>query len=192
MGAIRIGSATLLAAAALSLATPGAMAADGAHGSNITSFGFSVTPSTVAAGGQVTLNVTGCPNTATASSGVFDTVTIPRESSTTAQIDPNAKRGATYTVTFMCGSERGTTDLTIAGGPQPQPLRPTVRPPVRPTTRPPTISTTSVPGRGVRGGLGGSAEGVNMGEIATGLALVAVAGGGLAFYLRRRSNSRWH
>ncbi|MEU5432574.1 hypothetical protein AB0G73_04255 [Streptomyces sp. NPDC020719] len=191
MGAIRIGSATLLAAAALSLATPGAMAADGAHGSNITSFGFSVTPSTVAAGGQVTLNVTGCPNTATASSGVFETVTIPRESSTTAQVDSNAKRGATYTVTFMCGSERGTTDLTIAGGPGPQPVRPTVRPPVvRPTPRPPTTSSTSVPGRGVRGGLGGSAQGVDLGEIATGLALIAVAGGGLAFYLRRRGDSR--
>ncbi|GGP31718.1 hypothetical protein [Streptomyces melanogenes] len=174
MGAIRIASATLLGAAALSLATPAAApAADGggAHGSNITSFGFSVTPSTIAPGGTVTLNVTGCPSTATASSGVFNTVTISPNSSTTAQVDFNAKRGATYTVTFMCGGERGTTDLTITGGLQ------TLRP---------TTSTTTAPSRGVRGGLGGTSDGVDLGEIAIGLALVAAAGGGLMFYLRRR------
>ncbi|WP_329402710.1 hypothetical protein [Streptomyces melanogenes] len=178
MGAIRIASATLLGAAALSLTTPAAaLAADGGgqHGSNITSFGFSVTPSTIAPGGTVTLNVTGCPSTATASSGVFNTVTISPNSSTTAQVDFNARRGATYTVTFMCGGERGTTDLTITGGLQT----------LRPTTRP-TISTTTAPSRGVRGGLGGTSDGIDKGEIAIGLALVAAAGGGLMFYLRRR------
>ncbi|WP_371655819.1 MULTISPECIES: hypothetical protein [unclassified Streptomyces] len=180
MGAIRIASATLLGAAALSVAAPAAaLAADGggAHGSNITSFGFSVTPSTIAPGGTVTLNVTGCPSTATASSGVFNTVTISPNSSTTAQVDFNAKRGATYTVTFMCGGERGTTDLTITGGIQT--LRPTIRP---------TISTTTAPSRGVRGGIGGTSEGIDKGEIAIGLALVAAAGGGLMFYLRRRDS----
>ncbi|MFF1483011.1 hypothetical protein ACFVYD_36675 [Streptomyces sp. NPDC058301] len=180
MGAIRIASATLLGAAALSLATPAAaLAADGggAHGSNFTSFGFSVTPSTIAPGGSVTLNVTGCSSTATASSGVFNTVTISPNSSTTAQVDFNARRGATYTVTFTCGGERGTTDLTIAGG----------FPTLRPTTRP-TISTTTAPSRGVRGGLGGASDGIDKGEIAIGLALVAVAGGGLMFYLRRRDS----
>lgn len=179
MGAIRIASATLLSAAAISLATPAAaLATDGggAHGSTITSFGFSVTPSTIAPGGTVTLNVTGCPSTATASSGVFSTVTISPNSSTTAQVDFNARRGATYTVTFMCGGERGTTDLTITGG-TPQPLRPTTRP---------TISTTTAPSRGVRGGLGGASDGFDLGEIAIGLALVAAAGGGLMLYLRRR------
>lgn len=134
-----------------------------------------MTPSTIAPGGTVTLNVTGCPSTATASSGVFNTVTISPNSSTTAQVDFNARRGATYTVTFMCGGERGTTDLTITGGLQT----------LRPTTRP-TISTTTAPSRGVQGGLGGTSEGIDKGEIAIGLALVAAAGGGLMFYLRRR------
>ncbi|MFD9791184.1 hypothetical protein ACFWXK_09545 [Streptomyces sp. NPDC059070] len=182
MGAIRIGSATLLGAAVLTLTGPAALAAPsvdggGAHGSNITSFGFSVTPSTIAPGGTVTLNVTGCPSTATASSAVFSTVTISPNSSTTAQVDSDAKRGATYTVTFMCGGERGTTDLTITGG-TPVPIRPTGRP---------TISTTSVPARGVRGGLGGTSDGIDKGEIAIGLALVAAAGGGVLVYLRRRN-----
>ncbi|MEU1075759.1 MULTISPECIES: hypothetical protein [unclassified Streptomyces] len=179
MGAIRIASATLLGAAAITLAAPAtALAADGggAHGSTITSFGFSVTPSTVAPGGSVTLNVTGCPSTATASSGVFNTVTISPNSSTTAQVDFQARRGATYTVTFMCAGERGTTDLTITGGGFPT-LRPTATP---------TISTTTAPSRGTRGGVGGTAQGVDMGEIAIGLALVAAAGGGLMLYLRRR------
>ncbi|MFJ8311523.1 MULTISPECIES: hypothetical protein [unclassified Streptomyces] len=180
MGAIRIASAALLGAAALPLAAPVAAAAGSAGGGNITSFAFSVTPSTIAPGGQVTLNVTGCAGDATASSGVFNTVTIPRDSSRFATVDLDAKLGASYTVTFACGSERGTTQLTITGGSQPT-ISSTVRP-LTPTTAP----------RGVRGGLGGSMGGVDDVDFAVGAALVAVAGCGALFCLRHRSPRRYH
>ncbi|MFE9556699.1 hypothetical protein ACFYOD_24840 [Streptomyces sp. NPDC006703] len=188
MGAIRIASAALTGAAALSLAAPAAMAAGtSTNASNTTSFAFSVTPSMSAPGGQVTLNVTGCAGTATASSGVFNTVSIPADSSRNATVDVNAKRGASYTVTFACGSERATSQLTIIGGSQPT-ISSTVRPPT--TTATTTAPTTPL---GVRGGLGGSVDTAGTWEMAAGAALVAAAGGGSLFYLRRRvaRRQRW-
>ncbi|MFE4857161.1 hypothetical protein [Streptomyces sp. NPDC056670] len=185
MGAIRIASATLLGAAALSLAAPtAATAADGSTGgSNITPFAFSVTPSVSAPGGQVTLNVTGCSSAATVSSGVFDTVTVPKDSSRNATVDWDAKRGASYTVTFSCDGARGTTQLTISGG------SPTTSSTVRPTVRP--TATTPL---GVRGGLGGSVDGsLSPVELAAGATLIALATGGTAYALyRRRSATRRH
>ncbi|MFB7645864.1 hypothetical protein ACFC0S_01305 [Streptomyces sp. NPDC056084] len=185
MGAIRIASATLLgAAAALSLAAPTATAAGGtAGGSNITPFGFSVTPSLIAPGGQVTLNVTGCSTEATVSSGVFDTVTVPKDSSRNATVDWDAKRGAAYTVTFSCDGARGTSQLTISGG------SPTTSSTVRPTVRP-TVTTP----RGVRGGLGGSVDGpLSPVELAAGATLIALATGGTGYALyRRRATGRRH
>ncbi|MGW2815890.1 hypothetical protein [Streptomyces sp. NPDC001415] len=184
MGAIRIASTALLGAAALSLAAPiAATAADGStNATNIPPFGFSVTPSVIAPGGQVTLNVTNCPGDATVSSGIFDTVTVPKESSRSATVDADAKRGASYTVTFTCNGARGTAQLTIAGG------TPTTSSTVRPTVRPSATSPL-----GVRGGLGGSVqEGLDPVAMTVGSALVATAMGGAIYFLRRRRVDRRH
>ncbi|MFJ3876446.1 hypothetical protein ACIPW5_03175 [Streptomyces sp. NPDC090077] len=130
MGAIR-GSATALlsAGAFLALGAFCAPAAGAAEAAPVTSFGFAVTPSTVAPGGQVVLSVTGCDAAyATASSGVFDTVSIARGQTARVTVDRDARRGALYSVTFTCNGENGSADLTIAGG----------------TSTPSTSSTTGV------------------------------------------------
>lgn len=105
MRVIRVASVALLGAAALGAAAPAALADDGNH--NITSFGFTVSPSTVAPGGTVTLNATGCEvPSVTVSSGVFDTVTLEEGHSATARVDDDAKPGAEYDVTFDCKGRR--------------------------------------------------------------------------------------
>jgi len=78
MRAIRIASAALLSISALALSAPAAVARD--HGHNMTPFGFSVLPSTVAAGSEVKLHVNrdgDCKGPARVTSVVFDTVVIP-------------------------------------------------------------------------------------------------------------------
>ncbi|MEU9099827.1 hypothetical protein [Streptomyces sp. NPDC048361] len=186
MGAIRIASAALIGAGALALAPSTAMAAQtGPNAAGDTSFAFSVTPSVIAPGGQVTLNVTNCPVEATVSSGVFDTVSVPQNSSRNATVDSDAKRGATYTVTFNCDNTRRTAQLTITGA------SPTTSSTVRPTVRP-TVRSTISP-LGVRGGLGGSSGGdLDTVELAVGASLIAVAGAGVFYVLRRRSGGRQH
>lgn len=102
-----VGSAALLSAVVISLTAPAAMAGDNG---NITSFGFSVSPASVAPGGTVTLSANGCEvPSVTASSGVFDTVTLEEGHSATARVDPDARVGAQYDVTFECKGETGTT-----------------------------------------------------------------------------------
>ncbi len=133
---------------------------------NITSFGFSVTPSTIAAGGQVTLKVDGCSQTATASSGVFDTASISPGGSATRVVDWDAKPGAMYTVTFNCKGETGTTQLTIASG-----SGGWTNPPVH---------------HGVRAGFGGSLADLDFGELAFGALLIAGALGSAVHFARRR------
>ncbi|WP_432136737.1 MULTISPECIES: hypothetical protein [unclassified Streptomyces] len=151
MRAIRVASAALLGLTALTLSAPAAVASD-----DVTPFGFSVMPSTVAAGGQVTLHVNrdgdGCRGPVTVSSAVFDTVRIPaRHTTATATVDRDARPGAVYLVTFGCARASGSTSLTIAGGhPQPYP-----------------------PHRGVHAGAGGSIAGFDLKEIGLGAALVA-------------------
>ena len=170
MRAIRVASATLLAATALTLTAPTASAAvtDDTN-NNITSFGFRVTPSTIAAGGQVTLSVDGCDGDAKVTSGVFDDAHIPKgQQSTTAQVFPDAKPGAMYEVTFDCKGETGTTDLTIATG--------------RPTTHP-----TAPVHRGVKAGVGGSFGGLDLHEIALGGALIVGTLGTAYYWTRRRA-----
>ncbi|MFI6080145.1 hypothetical protein ACIBBB_03975 [Streptomyces sp. NPDC051217] len=195
MRAIRAASAALLGAAALALTTPAVAMATAAAP---TPFGFAVTPSVIAAGGQVTLTVTGCSSTATAESGVFDDTPIPSGGSARASIFWDAKPGAMYEVTFTCNGEQGTTDLTIAGGtPSPTPTRtPTSTPTRTPSpavTRTATTSSTAIaPPGGVRGGLGGSFIGMNATELAIGTGLVAVAAAGTVLVVRRRSASRDH
>ncbi|MCP3818198.1 hypothetical protein NLX86_08745 [Streptomyces sp. A3M-1-3] len=177
MRAIPVASAALLGLAALPLAAPTATADD--H--KVTSFGFSISPSTVAPGGQVTLGVTNCgAPTASASSGVFDTVTIPNNGSVRVTVDRDARRGALYSVTFTCRGEADTIDLaiSIAGGTTFTP---------RPTPPPPTTTA-----QGVRGGLGGSFGGMNATEIAAGGALFVLAVAGTVYVVRRRTGNRQH
>ncbi|WP_395365448.1 hypothetical protein ACHGLA_31550 [Streptomyces sp. YH02] len=116
MRAIRAASAVLLSAAAVVVTVaPAALA--GENDQNITSFGFSVTPATVAPGGTVTLKSDGCEvPSVTVTSGVFDTVTLEEGRSGNATVDVDAKAGAQYEITFDCKGERGTTTLTIAQG----------------------------------------------------------------------------
>ena len=173
MRAIRVASAALLGLTALTFAAPAAVAKSD---DNITPFGFSVLPSTVAPGGQVTLLLErdhgGCKGSATVTSAVFDTITIPsHRSQATAVVDWDARPGAVHRVTFTCDGVSGSTSLTIAG----------VRP-VDPTPVP------LYPGRGVQAGEGGSLAGFDLKEIGMGAALIA-ASVGTAYHLARRRGS---
>ncbi|MEV0318025.1 hypothetical protein ACIBKX_07160 [Streptomyces sp. NPDC050658] len=176
MRAIRVASATVLAATALALGAPTASAAisdDPGGSNNITSFGFRVTPSTIAAGGQVTLSVDGCQGDTTVTSGVFDDAHIPKgQQSVNAQVFPDAKPGAMYEVTFDCKGEKGTTDLTIATG--------------RPTSHP-TVHPTAPVHHGVKAGVGGSLGGLDLHEIALGGVLIVGTLGTAYYWTRRRT-----
>ncbi|MEV6791988.1 hypothetical protein AB0M87_08340 [Streptomyces sp. NPDC051320] len=109
-----IGSAALLSVAAISLAAPAATAGDD---SGITSFGYTATPASVAPGGTVTLTVTGCDAPGvTVTSGVFDTVTVKKGKPAKTVVDPEAKPGVPYDITFDCDGETGTTPLTVTTG----------------------------------------------------------------------------
>jgi hypothetical protein len=120
MRAISVASLALIGAAALAFGAPAAIAAD--EGDTVTPFGFTVTPTTVAPGGTVTLSATECEATAvTASSGVFDPVTLPEGRPATARISEDAKPGAEHQVTFDCAGEKGTTPLTITGASKSEP-----------------------------------------------------------------------
>ncbi|MGA4838352.1 hypothetical protein [Streptomyces sp. G45] len=167
MRAIRVASAALFTATALALtASPASAAVAGDE--DITSFGFRVTPSTIAAGGQVTLSVDGCEHNTKVTSGVFDDVTIPKgQSSATAMVFWDAKPGAMYEVTFTCGEESGRTDLTIATG---------------------GSGSTAHHSRGVKAGVGGSAGGFDAQQIAVGGVLIAGVLGTAYYWTRRRAD----
>ncbi|MFC9298935.1 hypothetical protein ACFTWH_32020 [Streptomyces sp. NPDC057011] len=192
MGAIRSSLIALLGVGAtgavITLGVLGAPAAPAAE-AQVTSFGFSVTPPTVSPGGQTLLSVTGCNAAyATASSGVFDTVSIARGQTVRVTVDRDARRGAVYSVSFTCNGETGSADLTIAGGTS----RPTTSS-TRGATAPPRIAPTNATARGVQGGLGGSVAGMNPLELGAGAALLLAAVGGTAYVVRRRgSGSRGH
>ncbi|KPI31524.1 hypothetical protein [Streptomyces sp. NPDC086989] len=187
MGAIRTNATALLSAGAtgavLALGVLGAPSATAAEAQPITSFGFAITPSTVAPGGQTVLSVSGCSAAyATVSSGVFDTVSIARGKTARVTVDRDARRGAVYSVSFTCNGETGSADLTITGG----------------TSRPTTSSTSTAIGSstasrgtslGVRGGLGGSVAGMDSRELGAGAALFLAAAGGTVYVLRRRRAS---
>ncbi|MFI7321837.1 hypothetical protein [Streptomyces venezuelae] len=176
MRAIRVASATLLTASALALSAPAAAAAAVGE-ENVTAFGFSISPKTVAAGGQVTLSVDGCDGDTKVTSGVFDDTTIPKgQKSATAHVFWDAKPGAMYEVTFTCnGSNPGSdkTDLTIATG------------------RPDNNShhnqhnQHNQHNKGVKAGVGGSLGGLDLHEIALGGALI-IGTLGTAYYKARR------
>ncbi|WP_326586664.1 hypothetical protein [Streptomyces sp. NBC_01294] len=144
MGAIRTSATALLSAGAtgavLALGSLGMPAATAAE-AQVTSFGFTLTPSTVAPGGQVVLAVSGCNAAyATASSGVFDTVSIARGQTVRVTVDRDARRGALYSVAFTCNGETGSADLTIAGGT----ARPTTSS-TRTATAPAAATTAATP-----------------------------------------------
>ncbi|MFD4029374.1 hypothetical protein ACFWVP_02260 [Streptomyces sp. NPDC058637] len=181
MRAIRVAPAALLGAAACVLMAPAASAHVLTGGTS--TFTPTITPSTVAPGGRVTLGAVGCTSDATAFSGVFDTVTIPRGRSATATVDWDAKRGSVYEVTFRCGNTTRTADLSITSGA-------TASPTTVPTTAP-TTSSTATPS-GVLGGLGGSVDTMDPGEIAAGSALVTTAAAGAFYVLRKRRTGRQH
>ncbi|MEV3929970.1 hypothetical protein [Streptomyces sp. NPDC053728] len=178
MRAIRVAPVALLGAAACFLTAPAA-SADALSGGTSTSFTPTITPSTVAPGGQVTLGAMGCTTDATAFSGVFDTTTIPSGRSATATVDRDARRGAAYEVTFRCGTMTRSANLTITSGASSSP------------TTAPTTSSTASPS-GVLGGLGGSVDTMDPAEIAAGSALVAVASAGALYVLRKRRTGRQH
>lgn len=111
------GTAAIAAVAALVVATAGPSVAD-ESGNNITSYGFTVSPSTVAPGGRVTLNATGCEvPSVRVTSGIFDDTVLEEGRPATVGVDREARPGAQYRVTFDCKGEKGTTTLTVSEGP---------------------------------------------------------------------------
>ncbi|MER8002461.1 hypothetical protein [Streptomyces sp. NPDC095613] len=177
MRVIRAMSAALLTVGVFALTAPpaGAAAAGGA------SFRGAVSPATVAPGGRVTLSVTGCAASATASAAVFDTVTVPSGRSAAATVDWDAEPGSVHTVTFTCAGAHSTARLTIAGAGR-----------TAAATTAPTAASTSLTPVGVRGGLGGSMGGGSAAQTATGAGLVVVAITGGVYAVRRRAAVRAH
>ncbi|HET6860914.1 MAG TPA: hypothetical protein VFH94_27920 [Streptomyces sp.] len=171
--ALRVASTALLGVAVLSLAAPAAVAEDG--NGNITSFGFTVAPSTIAAGGTVTLNATECQvPTVKVTAPIFDDVTLDEGRPGTAQVYPDAKPGAQYDVTFECKGEKGTTTLTIAGGGEHHAN---------------TSAGTGHVHKGVKAGAGGSFSDADPVQIAAGVAVLAGALGFGVYLSRRRSGN---
>ncbi|NGN64490.1 hypothetical protein G5C51_11315 [Streptomyces sp. A7024] len=147
-------TATALAALAVGVAAPEAAGQDG----DITSFGYSVSPKKVKAGGQVDLTVQDCTeHEATARSGIFDRTTLGMPGavqSARVTVDWEAKPGAQYTVIFTCGKETGRSTITVSGtssgSASPEP---TSRPPQSGSTSRPRSSgsaTPAAPGAGTR------------------------------------------
>ncbi|MFB7708646.1 hypothetical protein [Streptomyces sp. NPDC056105] len=143
-------------------------------GHNVTSFGFTVSPTTVSPGGMVTINATKCRTpTVRVTAPVFGDVTLNGGRSAKAKVSSDAKPGAQYDVTFDCKGERGTAKLTISGG----------------GARPTTPNTPTVP-RGVEAGNGGSLSNLDATQLVAGSALVAGALGTGVYTAWRRSGSR--
>ena len=181
MRAIHAASAALLAVTAVACSAPGMYANGADGGQGLTPFGFSVQPSVVAAGGQVTLRVDRdgvCRDKVRVTSGLFPTAVIPpRRTTATATVGWDAMPGATYLVTFSCATMAGSTQLTIAGGSHHRPV------PLQPAYPMQHVQ----PQRGVRAGEGGSAAGFDAKEIGFGAALVAGSAAAAYRLLRRRT-----
>ncbi|MFE5887315.1 hypothetical protein ACFQ6E_00085 [Streptomyces sp. NPDC056462] len=165
MRAIRVASAALLGLGALTMTVPAAHASGDNSG-----FWARVVPTTVAPGGEVRLRATGCEQSVTVASAVFDTTTIPRGRTTArVAVDRDARPGAVYEVSFYCGTFWQTVDLTIAGG-RPEPVRP------------------GHPQKGVHAGGGGTFADLDLKEVALGAALITAALGTAYHLSRRRSD----
>ncbi|NJP48649.1 hypothetical protein HCJ93_00810 [Streptomyces sp. SBST2-5] len=204
MHAIRVASAALAGAGALTLASAPVAGAETAAGAppaavshvgrapvldgGITPFGFEVKPNIVEPGDTVGLRVErddgGCKGRAKVSSAVFDTVTIPpRRSTATAVVDRDARVGAEYRVTFTCDGATGSTVLTVVGG-TPVPLP-------SPVDKEHGHRSEGHDGRhpkGVHAGEGGTLAGADLGRV--GLGAVFVAGAlGVAYRMSRRGRT---
>ncbi|WP_326714589.1 hypothetical protein OG758_41480 [Streptomyces sp. NBC_01474] len=144
-------------------------------GHNVTSFGFTVSPTTVSPGGTVTINATKCQTpTVRVTAPVFGDVTLNGGRSAKAKVSSDAKPGAQYDVTFDCKGQKGTAKLKISAG----------------GARPIGPSTSTVP-RGVEAGDGGSLSQLDATQLLAGTALVAGAVGAAGLYAaRRRSGSQ--
>ncbi|MGW0737924.1 hypothetical protein [Streptomyces sp. NPDC002851] len=150
----------VVAAGALTVAVAPPAAAGG-------SWQVSVSPTTVAPGGKVTLSSSGCKvPTVTADSAVFDTTELNEGHSATAHVFPDAKPGAEYEVTFTCKGKTKTVPLMISdrGGHHP------------------THHPTHPPHRGVKAGEGGTWDSFSPGQLALGGLLVV---GALTFAVRK-------
>ncbi|MEU6982386.1 hypothetical protein ABZ946_03025 [Streptomyces sp. NPDC046324] len=173
-GAANVGAAGDAAPSAV--VAPSAEAAPSTDGtaSDVTPFGFSVTPATVAPGDTVTLTSDGCEaSSVTVTSGVFDTVTLTEGRAGTATIDVEAKIAAEYEVTFDCKGEKGTAPLTIAAG----------------STGHSAGGHVTGADKGVKAGFGGGAGELGTTEVVMGSALIAGALGGGGMLLMRRRGS---
>ncbi|WP_327371631.1 hypothetical protein [Streptomyces sp. NBC_01217] len=176
MRAIGAAPVALLGAAALALTAPAATAYAETSGGASSATGYTVTPSVIAPGSQVTLAARGCSTTATAGSGVFDTVTIPRGEAVAATVDWDAKPGAAYEVTFICNAPPGSTAKAAL------------------TVGAPSGAPTGTPGppAGVLSGAEGGDDRMNAAEIAAGTALAVVTATGTIYVVRERRQSRPH
>ncbi|WP_049580510.1 hypothetical protein [Streptomyces sp. SBT349] len=178
---------TALAAAGLSatflgVSAPGALALVEREQGRVpaqdddTSFGFSVSPAAVRAGGAIDLTVTNCTRfEATAESAVFDEVVLGMPGqlqSARTTVDTDARPGD-YGVTFTCGSETGTATLTILSGS------------ASPTATA-TSTSTAVPTRGAQAGVGGSQSGGDT-MLWVGAGLTAAVAAGAVVVARRRA-----
>ncbi|MFJ2606451.1 hypothetical protein ACIQOU_10625 [Streptomyces sp. NPDC091279] len=194
MRAIRVASAVLLGVGALTLCAP----STSANGDRDTPFGFGVQPATIAAGGRLTLHVDRdrghCKGPVTATSGVFDTVTIrPGQSSAQVTVDWDARPRAAYQVTFTCDGVSGSKEVTIAGGRQPDhdqghdQGQGHDRDEGRDHGEYDGDRYRDGPYRGVHAGEGGSVAGFDLKELGLGAALVAGSVGAAYHFSRRRS-----
>ncbi|NGO48059.1 hypothetical protein [Streptomyces ureilyticus] len=183
MRAIHIASAALLGAgAALALAAPAAVAGDaGERGT--ASFGSDVSPTTVAAGDDVTLSVWGCETEAKVFSAVFNPVVIPKgQHSATVTVGWGAEPGK-QKVTFQCGAESSNKDLTIEAGQPDHDQSPTyTHNGQQVQNQRPTYTQY-----GVQAGAGGTFAGFDVGDIGLGLALVAGSVGAAYHWSHRRT-----
>ncbi|ANW17047.1 hypothetical protein I3J09_01740 [Streptomyces clavuligerus] len=192
MRAICATSAAALTAAALALAAPTAtaVAPRPVNAAEQTTPLFTVSPQAVVPGGRVLLSASGCATTATASSGLFDAVTIQPGTSARVTVAANARPGTQHSVQFTCGSQRGTFILGIAGGSSSPTISSTGSTGSTGSTDStgPTVSA-SAPATplGVRGGLGGSVGEIDAGEVAVGAVLVLTALGAATVLVRRRT-----
>lgn len=184
MRAMGVAPVALLGAAALALTAPAVTAYAAVPGGPSNSGSrYTVTPSVIAPGGQVTLAAKGCSTTATASSGVFDTVTIPRDGTARATVDWDAKPGAAYEVTFTCNTSPSfTAKVNLTAGA---------------ATSTPATSSTNTTGStasptGLQVGLGGSIDSPNTAMIVGGTALAVAAATSTVFVARRRKENRLH
>jgi hypothetical protein len=179
MRAIGVAPVALLGAAALALTAPAATAYAVTSGGAPGATGYTVAPSVIAPGGQVTLAARGCLTTATASSGIFDSVTIPRGGSASAMVDWDAKPGASYEVSFICNtSPTSTAEIGLAiSAPTPTPT--------------PTPGSTAIAPNGLQGDLGGIGR-MNAAQLVGGTALAVAATTGAVFVVRRRNERYSH